>query len=59
MGAYIGDYYRVFKGYTRPLDYGSYGYIVNFYAWLPKIRDHFLEGPHKRCTWLVCLGAPS
>ena len=24
MGAYIGDYFRAIKGYTRPLDYGSY-----------------------------------
>ena len=26
MGDYIGDYYRVIKGDTRSLDYGSYLY---------------------------------
>ena len=25
MGDYIGDYYRVIKGDTRSLDYGSFG----------------------------------
>ena len=26
LGDYLGDYYRVSKGDTRSLDYGSYGF---------------------------------
>ena len=34
MGDYIGEYDRVFKGYTRSLDYSSCRYMV--YTWALK-----------------------